>query len=158
MTELLFKDEVYAIVGAGMAVYNELGWGFLEAVYQEALEIELRSRNIPFESQKELQITYKSKSLKKTYIADLVCYGLIIVELKALENLSGKEQAQILNYLKATHLRVGLLVNFGNTNFAPTTGATGRRSCLSNKTPRPMNSSTWSRAKSCTSICTRFRP
>jgi len=81
MTELLFKEEVYAIVGAAMAVYNELGSGFLEAVYQEALEIELRDRGIPFESQKELRIIYKGQPLKKSCNCDLLCYGKIMVEL-----------------------------------------------------------------------------
>jgi GxxExxY protein len=114
MTEILLKEEVYAIVGAAMTVHRELGSGFLEAVYQEALEIELRLRQIAFESQKPLTIFYKGRLLKKEYIADLVCYQSIIVELKALDQLSGKEEAQLINYLKATGHRVGLLINFGN--------------------------------------------
>jgi len=114
MTDLLFKDEVYALVGAAMAVYNQLGLGFLEAVYQEALEIELAERGIPFVSQKELRILYKGQPLKKTYISDLTCYEKIIVELKAIDRLTGKDTAQLLNYLKATGLRLGLLINFGN--------------------------------------------
>lgn len=114
MTELLLKDEVFAIIGAAMEVHRELGHGFLEAVYQEALEIELAQRNIPFEPRKPLRISYKNQLLKKEYEADLICYGQVIVELKALDQLSGKEQAQILNYLKATGLRVGLLINFGS--------------------------------------------
>ena len=89
--DLILKDEVYAIVGAAIEVHRELGPGFLEPVYQEAIEIELRSRNIPFESQKRLVICYKGHELQKEYIADLVCYGQIIVELKALDRLSGKE-------------------------------------------------------------------
>ncbi len=114
MTELILKDEVFAIIGAAIEVHRELGSGFLEAVYQEALEIELASRNVPFESRKALRITYKGHPLKKEYEADLVCYGQIIVELKALDRLSGKEEAQILNYLKASGLQVGLLINFGS--------------------------------------------
>lgn len=114
MTELILKDEVFAIIGAAIEVHRELGPGFLEAVYQEALEIELASRKIPFESRKTLTIAYKGRPLKKEYEADLVCYGQIIVELKALDRLSGKEEAQILNYLKAAGLRVGLLINFGS--------------------------------------------
>ncbi len=114
MTDLILKDEVFAIIGAAIEVHRELGPGFLEAVYQEALEIELASRKIPFESRKTLTIAYKGRPLKKEYEADLVCYGQIIVELKALDRLSGKEEAQILNYLKATGLRVGLLINFGS--------------------------------------------
>lgn len=114
MTDLLFKDEAYAIVGAAMEAYNQLGPGFLEAVYQEALEIELSERGVPFASQKELCVLYKGRPLKKTYTADLICYEKIIVELKAIDRLTGKDMAQLLNYLKATGLRVGLLINFGN--------------------------------------------
>ena len=113
MTELLFKDEVYAIVGAAMAVYNELSWGFLEAVYQEALEIELREHGIPFEAQKELRILYKGRPLKKIYHGDLLFYGKIMIELKSEEKLINKDRGQLLNYLKATGLELGLLLNFG---------------------------------------------
>ena len=91
MTELLLKDEVYAIIGAEMEVYNVLGVGFLEAVYHEAFELELRARGIPYESRKPLAIFYKGQQLEKDYIADLICFGQIIVELKALDRLSGKE-------------------------------------------------------------------
>lgn len=114
MTELLLKDEVFAVVGAAIEVHRELGPGFLEAVYQEALEMELRDRGIPFEAQKPLRVSYKGKLLNKEYFADLICYNQIIVELKALDRLSGNEEAQLLNYLKATGMRVGLLVNFGS--------------------------------------------
>lgn len=113
-TKLLYKDEVYAIIGAAIEVHRELGPGFLEAVYQEALEIELEERKVPFEPQKPLTIFYKKRRLKKEYIADAICYDKIIVELKALDKLSGREKAQLLNYLKATGLRVGLLINFGS--------------------------------------------
>lgn len=115
VTELIFKDEVYAIVGAAIEVHRELGPGFLEPVYQEALEIELQARGIPFESQKRLLIHYKGHRLQKEYVTDLVCYERVIVEIKALGHLSGREQAQILNYLKATGLRVGVLINFGSS-------------------------------------------
>ena len=111
--ELLFKEEVFNIVGAAIEVHKELGSGFLEAVYQEVLEIELQNRSIPFESQKRLQLSYKGKLLHKEYIADLIVYDKIIVELKALECPSGSEESQIINYLKATGLRVGVLINFG---------------------------------------------
>jgi len=114
MTELILKDEVYAIVGAAIEVHRELGAGFLEAVYQEALEMEMRGRDIPYEAQKQLRIFYKGRPLNKEYFADLVCYGQVIVELKALDRLSGNEEAQILNYLKATGMRVGVLINFGS--------------------------------------------
>ena len=114
MAELVLKDEVYQIVGAAMDVYYQLGRGFLEPVYQEALEIELGRRDIAFEAQKRLMIEYKGQALKKEYVADLVCFGQIIAELKVCEGLTGREEAQIINYMKATHLRVGLLFNFGS--------------------------------------------
>ncbi|HEY4688148.1 MAG TPA: GxxExxY protein [Anaerolineae bacterium] len=114
MTDLALKDEVYAVMGAAMEVHSQLGPGFLEAVYQEALELELLAKGIPFEAQKPIGIYYKGQLLKKEYVADLVCYEQIIVELKALERLSTREEAQLLNYLKATGLRVGLLINFGS--------------------------------------------
>ncbi len=109
------KEQVYAIVGAAIEIHRELGEGFLESVYQEAMEIELNYRNIPFRSQKPLPIFYKGRQLAKEFVADLVCYGQVVVELKALDRLTGKERSQILNYLKATGLRVGLLMNFGST-------------------------------------------
>jgi GxxExxY protein len=114
MTELLLKEEVFAIIGAAIEVHRELGPGFLEAVYQEAMEIELADRGIPFFSQQPLIIHFKNRILKKRYEPDLLCYGQVIAELKALDHLSGSDEAQLLNYLKATGLRVGLLVNFGS--------------------------------------------
>ena len=114
MSELLFKEEVYKIVGAAIEVHRELGSGFLEPVYQEAMAIELASASVPFDAQKALQIMYKDHQLKKEYVPDFVCYQQIIVELKALDHLSGKEEAQALNYLKATKFRVALLLNFGS--------------------------------------------
>ncbi|MBX2997454.1 MAG: GxxExxY protein [Caldilineaceae bacterium] len=113
---LLLREEVYTIIGAAMAVHTELGPGFLEAVFQEALEIECQSRQIPFESQKPLHIYYRGSLLSKSYVADMICYGTVIVELKAMESLTSREQAQLLNYLKATGLRVGLLINFGSVS------------------------------------------
>lgn len=114
MTELILKEEVFAIVGAAIEVHRELGPGFLEAVYQEGLEMEMMVRGIPFEAQKPLRISYKGKTLNKEYFANVLCYGQIIVELKALDRLSGNEEAQVLNYLKATGLKVGVLINFGS--------------------------------------------
>ena len=96
-----------------MEVHRELGLGYTEPVYHEAMELELTAAMIPFVSKKELSIVYKGQPLAKKYCADLVCFGQIIVELKAIDRLSGTEEAQILNYLKATGLRVGLLINFG---------------------------------------------
>jgi GxxExxY protein len=112
--DLLYKDEVYAIVGAAIEVHKQLGSGFLEAIYQEALEIELETRHIPFEPQKTFRVVYKGQSLKKEYMADFVCYDKIIVEIKALNELSGREESQVLNYLKVSGLRLGLLINFGS--------------------------------------------
>ena len=114
MTELLYKDEVFAIVGAAIEVHKELGPGFLEAVYQEAMELEERQRQIPFESNKRLRIAYKNSWLQKPYEADQVCYEKIILEFKALDRLTGREESQVLNYLKASKLRLGLLINFGS--------------------------------------------
>ena len=116
MVELLLKDEVYALVGAAMEVYNELGNGFLEGVYQEALETELSERTIPFRAQESLRIRYKDRILRKEYKADIVAYEKIIVELKAEEKLTKIDEAQLLNYLNATNLQVGLLINFGASN------------------------------------------
>ncbi len=110
---LIFKDEVYQIVGAAMEVCNQLGCGFLEAVYQEALEIEFIERRIPHEPQKRIEISYKGKVLNKEYIADFLCHAKIIVEIKAIKAISGIEEAQLINYLKATNLPLGLIINFG---------------------------------------------
>jgi GxxExxY protein len=114
MAKLLLKDEVYAVIGAVMEVYNELGPGFLEAVYHEAMEIETELRNIPFESHARLNISYKGRQLKKAYEADMITHRQLLVEFKALDRLSSREEAQLLNYLKATGYRVGVLVNFGH--------------------------------------------
>lgn len=114
MTDLLYKDEVYAIVGAAMEVYNDLGSGFLEPVYQEAMEIEIASRKIPSKSQYQITVKYKTRTLKKFYIADLICYDKIIVEIKALDKLTLREEGQLLNYLKATGMKIGVLINFGH--------------------------------------------
>ncbi|MBN2309050.1 MAG: GxxExxY protein [Candidatus Hydrogenedentes bacterium] len=105
--------QTYAIIGAAMAVHGELGNGFLEAVYQEALEREFQSRNISFEREKRLPVHYRGEVLDVYYQADFVCYGEVIVELKALHQISGAEEAQLINYLKAAHMSRGLLINFG---------------------------------------------
>jgi GxxExxY protein len=112
--KLLFEKETYAIRGAIFEVYRELGCGFLESVYQECLERELRTWNIPFVAQPELQLLYKGERLRQTYKPDFICYDSIILELKALSVTSGEHKAQVLNYLKATGKKLGLLVNFGS--------------------------------------------
>ena len=113
MAEILFKEECFQIQGAVFEVYREMGCGFLEAVYQECLEKELQERGIPFFAQQELKLSYKGEPLRQTYKPDLVCYDAIIVEVKALSATTGEHKAQVLNYLKATGKRLGLLVNFG---------------------------------------------
>lgn len=97
-----------------MEVHKEMGCGFLEAVYQEALGIEFESQEIPFKAQPTIEIFYKGKLLEKKYQPDFICFDEILVEIKALEQLSGIEESQIINYLKATGFKVGLLVNFGS--------------------------------------------
>jgi GxxExxY protein len=113
MGELLFKDECYALQGAIFEVNREMGAGFLEAVYQECLAREFARMNIPFVAHQELVLSYKGKPLAQTYKPDFVCYGKIILELKATQDLAIAHKAQVLNYLKATQFRLGLLVNFG---------------------------------------------
>ena len=113
MNEIILKDESYNIIGACMAVHRELGCGFLEAVYQEALEEEFKLRSIPYVREQLLTITYKGKLLSKKYQADFICYKNIIVELKALSELNTTHQSQLINYLKVTNIKLGLLVNFG---------------------------------------------
>lgn len=109
-----FKEETYRINCAAMKVYNTLKPGFLEAVYQEALEIEFKKQQIPFEREKELKIYYDGIELKQTYRADFVCYDNIIVELKAVAHLDDAHRSQIYNYLCAKGYKVGLLFNFGH--------------------------------------------
>lgn len=113
--EYPFKDECYRIFGACMEVSNELGSGFLEAVYQEALCYEFSDQDIQFESQKLMNIVYKGHPLKKKYIADFICYGEIILEIKAIDTLKAEHISQVVNYLKATGKQIGLLVNFGTS-------------------------------------------
>ena len=114
MAELILKEEVYQIVGAAMAVFNELGSGFLESVYQEALTIELFDRKIDFQQLVPLRIKYKGRVLKKRFCADVICFCAVLVELKTAIALTEADESQLLNYLKATGLRVGVLINFGD--------------------------------------------
>jgi GxxExxY protein len=105
--------KTYAVIGAAIEVHKQLGCGFLEAVYHEAMALELAEQGIPFEREQELSVEYKGKRLNVVYRADFICYGTVIVEFKALSRLTGVEEAQILNYMKATGLETGILINFG---------------------------------------------
>ncbi len=111
--ELLFKEECFKIVGACMAVQNELGSAFLEPVYQEALAIEFQKRDISFKREHRLEIFYKEHKLEKRYYADFLCYDQIVVELKVCSGLNDQHMAQALNYLSALNLKLAILVNFG---------------------------------------------
>ena len=108
------KDsETYAIIGAAMEVHRQLGHGFLEAVYQEALALEFATRSIPFQREVPLPVNYKGKQLVCSYRADFLCCETVVVETKAIGQLSGNDEAQLINELKATGLNRGLLINFG---------------------------------------------
>jgi len=113
-TELLFKAESYKIIGACFEAYREKGCGFLEPVHQECMEIELRLQGIPFVAQKPLPLEYKGTPLRAKYEPDFVCYDKIVLELKAVKELADEHRAQLQNYLRATRLQLGLLVNFGH--------------------------------------------
>ena len=119
--DLIYRNECYEIQGAVFEVYREMGGGFLEAVYQECLERELAMRDIPYITQPTVELCYKGELLKQRYVPDFVCYAKIVVELKATKEIAPEHQAQILNYLKATGMRLGLLVNFGGTTKATVT-------------------------------------
>jgi GxxExxY protein len=113
VSKILYKEECYAIIGACFNVYNDKGSGFLEPVYQECCAIEFTFQKIPHTAQMELQLTYRGHPLKQRYKSDFICYERIILEIKAVSSLADEHRAQLLNYLNATGLRLGLLVNFG---------------------------------------------
>lgn len=113
MCEIIYREESYRVVGACFEVYKEKGCGFLEAVYQECLELALGDEEVPFVAQPRLSLSYKGRPLKQTYTPDFVCYGKIVIEIKALSALADEHRAQVHNYLRATGHRLGLLINFG---------------------------------------------
>ena len=127
---IIYPKESYDIIGCMMNVHRELGCGFLEKVYQEALEREFITAGIPYQREVNLRIYYKGVPLQQNYIADFVCYGKIIIELKAISKLSDVEKAQIINYLKATGYELGILANFGETSLKT------ERFCNIKKEPR----------------------
>ena len=112
--KIIYESECYQIQGAIFEVYKEMGSGFLEAVYQKCLERELNQRQIPYEAKHEINLSYKNEPLDLTYVPDFVCYGKIIVEIKVVKEIAPEHKAQLLNYLKATSMKLGLLVNFGS--------------------------------------------
>jgi GxxExxY protein len=114
MSSIIHKLESFEIMGACIEVYKEKGSGFVESVYQECLEMELGDRGIPFKAQVELALTYKGKPLKSKFKPDFICYDKIVVELKAVSVLTDEHRAQVQNYLRATKMKLGLLVNFGH--------------------------------------------
>ena len=112
--QIVYEEESYAIVGACFAVSNDKGCGFLEPVYQECLQIEFEHQRIPAIAKPSLTLSYRGRTLQQTYQPDFVCYGKIIVELKAVSAIADEHRAQLLNYLHATGFELGLLVNFGH--------------------------------------------
>ena len=111
--DLLFREETHLIRRVAFDVHGAMGQGFLEGVYQECLGIEFERRGVPFEMLRPLRLTYRGQPLKQVYVADFVCYGKIILELKAVRTLAPEHRAQLINYLRASGLRLGLLINFG---------------------------------------------
>jgi len=114
MKDIILAEEAYKIVGACFEAYKEKGCGFNEAIYQECLELELALQSIPFVAQPQLPLSYKGRALKQSFRPDLICFGTVLVELKAVTTLADEHRSQCLNYLKATGLRFALLINFGH--------------------------------------------
>ncbi len=112
--KIIYADESYRIMGACFEVYRNKGCGFLEAVFQECLELEFSDQGIPFVAQPNLQLSYKGRTLRQTYLPDFICFDKIIVEIKAVSSISDEHRARVHNYLKATDMKLGLLVNFGH--------------------------------------------
>lgn len=114
MTDILFKEESYQIIGACIEVHKKLSSGFLESVYSEALELEFKKSEIPYEREKKLPVFYDDQPLKKYFKADFVCFNSIILELKATKFLTDADHRQTINNVKATQFKLGLLINFGS--------------------------------------------
>ena len=110
----IYKDEGYKLMGAAFEVYNELGFGLAEEIYQESLEMELESRGIPFRSKQELKCFYKGRELKKRYVPDLIVFECLVTELKSVSQLVPEHEAQLINYMRITKQPVGYLINFGH--------------------------------------------
>jgi len=114
MSEIIYREESYQIMGSCFEVYKEKGCGFLEAVYQECLELELGDQSLAFVAQPKLGLTYKGRTLRQTYAPDFICFGKIVMEIKAVSVLTDEHRAQVHNYLRASGYKLGLLVNFGH--------------------------------------------
>ena len=112
----LYKDRMYQIIGAAMALYNEIGSGYSEPIYQECLSVICTEKDIPWEREKPLRMTFHGVELEKLYKADFVCYDDIIVELKAVSELLSEHRAQLFNYMRITNIKFGLLINFGESH------------------------------------------
>ena len=113
-SDIIFKEESFRIIGACFEVYNKMGQGFLESVYQECLAMEFAVQDIPFIQQPRLRLEYKTKPLKQEYQPDFLCFNEVIVEIKSVKTLTDEHRAQAINYLKATGKKLALLVNFGH--------------------------------------------
>jgi GxxExxY protein len=135
IVEILYKDESYKIVGACFEVYREKGCGFLEPVYQECMEVELRLQGIPYVPKKSLALEYKGCPLRATYEPDFICHEKIVLELKAVTELTDEHRAQVQNYLKATAFKLGLLVNFGHYPKAQVERIVAEHGRYENKSP-----------------------
>ncbi len=118
MEEYLYKNLTHKIIGAAFEVYKELGYGFLEKIYQRAFILELKLQGLEVENQKSIEVFYKDQSVRN-YVADLLADGKVLVELKAEKEMDSRHEAQLINYLKATNLKVGLLINFGQSKYEP---------------------------------------
>jgi GxxExxY protein len=135
--EILYKEESYKIAGACFELYREKGCGFLEPVYQECMEIELRLQGIPYVPKKSLALEYKGCPLRSTYEPDFICFDKIVLELKAVTELTDEHRAQVLNYRKATGLKLGLLLNFGHYPKAQVERIVAERGRYENKDHKP---------------------